>query len=109
MDWKDARTSTIELWQGISKAVDREDQVELLTEINAICDLCVAAHEEAPAALDRCQHCLAFQQFGGCREVNGLMSVKVVEKDWDGLRKMIDEFISLLESVDTPAGVSEGS
>lgn len=109
MEWREARESTIELWQGISRAVDREDQVELLTEINAICDLCVAAHEQSPAALDRCKHCLAYQQFGGCREVNGLMSVKVVEGDWDGLRKMIDEFISLLEGVETPAVSSDSS
>ena len=109
MDWQEARESTIELWQGIAKAVDRQDPVELLTEINAVCDLCFAAHEQAPAALDRCRHCLAFQQFGGCREVNGLMSEKVVEKDWDGLRELIDQFISLLEGLETPAAVPETS
>jgi hypothetical protein len=102
MEWVDAKAKTLSYWKDLREAIDREDEVELLTEINAISDLCQMANEEAPDRLQRCQHCLFYQQFGGCRETNAEMSLKVANHDWDGLRAMIDDFTQHLRAMKVP-------
>lgn len=71
--------------------INEPDELELLTEINAICALCEAANAEQPQTLTHCERCLAFQQFGGCRGVNLEMSERVIQKDWDALQDLIDQ------------------
>ena len=102
MEWADAKAKTLSFWKDLRLAIDREDEVELLTEINAICDLCQVAEEDAPDRLERCQHCLFYQQFGGCREINSEMSLKVAERDWDGLRGLVDDFMRHLREMEVP-------
>lgn len=104
MQWRQALDETITLWERIRDGIGSADELQLLSDINAVCSLCekadVEAHEEGGR---RCDHCLVLRQWGGCQEINGLMSEKVAEKDWDGLRELVDEFIRRLRSTAPPA------
>jgi hypothetical protein len=106
MDWEEARTGTLREWQRIRDSIGIAEEVELLSDINAVCDLCEVATEEAGEEGDRCASCLGFQQFGGCQEANLAMSEMVVDKNWDGLRDLVDDFIKALTSLDTGHGHS---
>lgn len=106
MNWNKARDETLDLWLRIRDLIDNPDELELLTEINAICALCDAANEQEPRDLTRCERCIAFRQFGGCHEINLEMSERVVEKDWDALRGLVDQFIHNLENLEVaPSGL----
>ena len=70
LKWRTARDETLVLWQNIRGMIDEPDEIELLTEINALCALCEVANAEEPKTLTCCERCLAYQQFGGCRGVN---------------------------------------
>jgi len=107
MTWQEARDQTLELWQKIRAMIDTPDELDLLTEVNAICALCDAANEQEPRDLSRCERCLAFQQFGGCQQINLEMSERIVEKDWPALRELVDRFIHNLESLEMPAEGAE--
>lgn len=112
MDWNQAMRSTIRQWEAIRDSIGSAHEIELLTEINAVCDLCEKARTEAcaetGAPFDRCQYCLAFQRFGGCQEISARMSEAVVEKDWPRLRHLVDETLHALTASQFPgsAGVS---
>lgn len=101
-DWKQARQQALGTWRDIRGSIGEADTLGLLTDINAVFALCDKAKEEAGGDADRCRYCLFYDQFGGCREVSGDMSEKVVEKDWEGLRELIDEFIAHLEELEVP-------
>lgn len=103
MDWQEARDGTLAVWRRIRDAIGTAEELELLTEINAVCDLCDVATAEAAGAPDRCGYCLAFQQVGGCRAASLAMSEMVVDRNWVGLRELVDDFIAELESVDLSA------
>jgi hypothetical protein len=102
MDWQTARDNTIRYWKDLRREIDTMEDVELLTEINAVNDLCVKANEEAHGDSDRCSFCLAYKQFGGCQAIALEMSECVVESRRDDLRILVDTFIAQLESVQTP-------
>lgn len=107
MQWREARDQTLEVWRGIRDSLGSEeeaaDRVELLTEINAVVDLCVKAREDSGGAfLERCNHCLAFQQFGGCKGISAEMSEAVVAGEEERLRGLIDQFIAQLETMELP-------
>ncbi|HVR28993.1 MAG TPA: hypothetical protein VMS86_05605 [Thermoanaerobaculia bacterium] len=104
MNWEDAKQSTLRLWRSIYDSVGEADPVALLTEINAISDLCAVAKEEAAVAhdLDKCHYCPAYQQFGGCRQVSALLSELVARRDWPELRVQISSFIQQLERMEAP-------
>lgn len=102
MDWKLARDETLDLWRTIRGMIDQPDELELLTEVNAICALCEAANQEGARDLTRCERCLAFQQFGGCQQINLEMSERIVARDWNGLRDLVDVFIHNLETLELP-------
>ncbi len=104
MSWQTARDETLVLWRKIRGMIDRPDEIALLTEVNAICALCEAAGEREPHDLTRCERCLAFQQFGGCRAINLEMSERIVERNWGSLRALVDDFIHHLETLEIPAG-----
>lgn len=103
MDWQQAKNGTLRQWLGIRDSIESEDEVRLLTEINAVCDLCDTARSEAPGPEERCDHCHFYQQFGGCQEINWTMTQRVTERDWDGLRALVDGFIAQLREMDRPA------
>lgn len=103
LDWVAARDGTLELWLGIRDLIDHPDELELLTQINVICDLCDAAQAAAPQVHGRCERCLAYQQFGGCAGINAEMSERVVAKDWEGLRVLVDRFIENLRNLEIPS------
>ncbi len=103
MNWDEARDRTLEQWRGLQDSFEARDEVELLAEINAICELCEVAKEKAAGQWGRCDYCLAQRQFGGCTGISLQMSERVVEGDWDGLRQLIDQFIANLESMTVPS------
>lgn len=108
MEWRQALDDTISLWERIRAGIGTADELQLLSDINAVCSLCeksdLEAHEEGGR---RCDHCLVFRQWGGCQGINGLMSEKVVEKDWDGLRRLVDDFIAELRETTTPPSAAD--
>lgn len=111
-NWQTAKQETLALWLRIREMVDDPDEIELLTEINAICALCEVAKADDSEVADseaddsevhgRCAHCLAYQQFGGCGAVNGEMSELVAERDWNGLSVMVDRFVESLRGLEVP-------
>jgi hypothetical protein len=104
LNWKEAQQKTLDMWRGIRAAIDREDELELLTEINAVCDLCeMAVEESGSGGVDRCDYCLHYQQFGGCQGVSLRMSEAVVSKEWQELRALVNDFIRQLEDLETPS------
>lgn len=106
MNWTEAIEGTVRQWNAIRNAIAEADEVELLTEINAVCDLCEKAEEEQGSGIGRCERCLFYQQFGGCKDLSARMSEAVVEKDWDRLRELIDETIRGLKSLTLPAAAT---
>ena len=103
MDWQQAKDNTIRYWRNLRDSIGRLNEVELLREINAVNDLCEKAKEEGHGQLDRCEHCIAYQQFGGCMGVSLQMSEKVVDGDLEGLRRLVSRFIGQLEDLKVPA------
>lgn len=99
MDWKEARDSTLVYWKELRDVLHEKDETELLTDINAVNDLCQKARNEADGAWGRCRFCIAYQQFGGCTGVSLRMSECVVDRDLAALRELVDWFIEQLESL----------
>lgn len=102
MTWTEAIEGTLRQWTAIRDSIGQADEVELLTEINAVVDLCEKAEAEEGSPFGRCRRCLFYQQFGGCQDICGRMSEAVVEKDWNRLRYLIDETINGLKSLNLP-------
>jgi hypothetical protein len=102
MSWNEARESTLRQWSTIRGLVGTADTVTLLTEINAVCDLCEKSDQVAGTGIGRCDYCLFYQQFGGCQEISARMSEAVVEKDWDKVRSLIDEMIGKMKTLELP-------
>lgn len=100
MDWAEAKATTLRLWLEIRDSLGTKDEVELLRDINAVCDLCEKANQEAAGRWGRCEYCIAHQQFGGCVGVSLRMSEAVVDRDEEKLRTLIDQFIENLETLD---------
>ena len=103
MTWKEAINGTVRQWTTIRDAIGVAEPVDLLAEINAVCDLCEKSEAEAGSAIERCRYCLFYQQFGGCQEMSGRMSEAVIEKDWDRLRLLVDQMIEGLGTLEAPA------
>lgn len=93
MTWKEAQEGTLRQWMAIRDAVGTADTVDLLTEINAVSDLCEKSDEVAGTPIGRCDYCLFYQQFGGCREVSARLSELVVEKRLDEVREVVGDMI----------------
>lgn len=102
MTWKEAQQGTIRQWENIRNAISRADTVELLTEINAVCDLCEKSEEESGTPIGRCDYCLFYQQFGGCREVSATLSELVVSGRLDEVRFIVDDMIRKTWSLALP-------
>ena len=100
MSWEEARDRELAHWSAVRDAIGTASQVELLTEINAADAFCERAREETADPAGLCSRCLFYQQFGGCRATGGRMSERVAERDWEGLREMVDEVIGRLRALD---------
>ena len=100
MSWEEARDRELAHWSTVRDAIGTASQVELLTEINAADAFCERAREETVDPAGLCARCLFYQQFGGCRATGGRMSESVAERDWEGLREMVDEVIGRLRALD---------
>jgi hypothetical protein len=101
MDWKEALDGTIRDWKQIRASIGSGEEVALLADINAECDLCRVASSASETSLHRCESCLGFQSFGGCHQANLAMTEMVIDKDWDRLRTLVDDFIVVLEDIET--------
>jgi len=105
VNWREARDLTLETWVALGESIGQKDELALLTEINAVCDLCSKARDEAGSdPTGRCEYCLFYQQFGGCHAVNEEMSERVVKGDWDGLRRLVHGFVADLRALELPPG-----
>jgi hypothetical protein len=93
MTWNEAKTGTIRQWEAIRDAIGSADTVELLTEINAVCDLCEKSDQEAGTPFGRCGYCLFYRQFGGCREISASLSELVVKGEMEEVRAIVDDMI----------------
>lgn len=102
MNWNEAIEGTLRQWSAIRDSISEADDVKLLTEINAVCDLCEKSEEEEGSGIGRCRRCLFYQQFGGCQDLSLKMSEAIVYKDWDRLRGLVDETIYGLETLKLP-------
>ena len=102
MTWKEAQEGTIRQWEGIRNAIGTADTVTLLTEINAVCDLCEKSEEVAGNPSQRCEYCLFYQQFGGCREVSARLSELTVEGRLAEVRTLVDDMIAKTAMMKVP-------
>lgn len=102
MTWQEAKDSTIQQWITIQSLIGCADTVELLTEINAVCDLCDKSEEVAGTPIGRCQSCLFLQQFGGCREVSAHLSELVVSGQLDEVRALVEGMIRATRRLQVP-------
>jgi hypothetical protein len=102
MNWNEAREGTLRQWNGIRDMVGNADPVALLTEINAVCDLCEKADQVAGTGIGRCQYCYFYQQFGGCLDVSARLSEAVVEKEWETVRALVDDMIVKMRKLELP-------
>lgn len=103
MSWEEARNRELAHWTAVHDAIGTAAPVELLTEINATDAFCDKAREVAGDPIDYCSRCLLYHQFGGCRDTSGRMSERVAQRDWEGLRAMVDELIAHLRGLAVPA------
>lgn len=104
MNWQEAKTNTLNVWLSIRDAIGEAESLDLLVEINAICDLCELAKQEADGQWGRCQYCPAYQQFGGCQQVCARLSEMVVDQKWDELNDEVESFIEKLSAMEVPTG-----
>ena len=102
MTWNEAKMGTIRQWEAVRDAIGVADTVELLTEINAVCDLCEKSEQEAGTPIGRCDYCLFYQQFGGCREVSATLSELVAAGRLDEVRVLVDDMIRKTEALALP-------
>ena len=104
MTWKEAQEGTIRQWESIRDAIGTADTVTLLTEINAVCDLCEKSDEvKGETPFGRCDYCLFYQQFGGCREVSARLSELTVDGRLDEVRALVDDMIAKTALMKVPA------
>ena len=95
MTWKEAKEGTIRQWTAIRDSIGTADTVTLLTDINAVCDLCQKSDEtKGDTPFGRCDYCLFYQQLGGCREVSARMSELTAENRLDEVRALVDDMIA---------------
>jgi len=104
MTWEEARKNMIATWLGIREDLTAEDlePLDLLSRINALNDFCQKAKEASGQSWGHCPNCMAYQQFGGCKEVSAEMSDRVAARDWEGLKTLVDGFIHNLETLVLP-------
>lgn len=102
MSWEEAKDRTIEAWRSIRESLTDGDVVELLRQINSVTDLCEKAKEQSHGESGRCDFCIAFQQFGGCMGISLRMSECAVDENKEELRRLMDQFVSQLESLQAP-------
>jgi hypothetical protein len=105
--WTDARTLTLAKWRDIQTALAEPDPLELITEINAVCSLCERAKAEAKlhGAWWPCRYCAAFEQFGGCADLQGRLTEAIVRSDWQRASALVAEAIADLEALELPPQV----
>lgn len=102
MTWKEAKEGTLRQWMAIRDLIGDTDTVTLLTEINAVCDLCEKTDEMAGTPYGRCDYCLFYQQFGGCREVSAQLSELVVANQLKDVRVLVDDMIRKTQELKVP-------
>lgn len=102
MNWKEAKEGTLRQWMAIRALIGTADTVTLLTEINAVCDLCEKTDEVAGTPFGRCDYCLFYQQFGGCREVSAELSELVASNQLYDVRALVDDMIRKARELQVP-------
>ncbi len=105
MDWHEAREQAVLRWEGLREAAGAMEETELLAELNAVFSLCEVADADLQAhggGPNHCRYCAFYQQFGGCKAISLEMSERCVERDWEGLQALIDQFLRELRLLKLP-------
>lgn len=104
MDWAQAKERTIRRWKEILVGVGQTETVELLRQVNEVCELCEKAQEEASTLgeLAPCPYCIAQQQVGGCIRIRAALSRCIIDEEWDRVRELMQGFLHDVESVNPP-------
>lgn len=107
MDWTQAKDRTVERWKEILAGVGETETVELLRQVNEICELCEKAQEKAlvQGELAPCPYCIAQQQVGGCIRIRAALSRSIIDEEWDRVREIMQGFLHDVESVEPPTEV----
>ncbi|MBI3098603.1 MAG: hypothetical protein HYY93_10230 [Planctomycetes bacterium] len=107
MDWTAAKDRTIQRWKEVLAGVGETETVELLRQVNEVCELCEKAQEKAQAKgeLAPCPYCIAQQQVGGCIRIRASLSRAIVDEEWARVREIMEGFLHDVESVVPPGEV----
>ncbi len=104
MDWQQARERTFEKWRRIRDGIGTGDPVELLAELNAVCDLCEKAREVAGRDGERCAHCVVFGTPESCKDARFEVGEALLDCDLEQARSLVEEVIERVRSAELPAG-----
>ena len=104
MDWEQARARSVAHWRRIQDAIGAAEPFALMQEVNAVIALCEMARRDARTHGDwrTCRYCLAFQQIGGCSELQREMMGALIARNWDHARQYAAHAIALLEGLEVP-------
>src|SRR5688500_4767046 len=104
MTWTEAKQQTVAQWRSLVERIGHDDVLDLLIELNAVTALCERARVDALQRGDsrKCQYCLAYEQLGGCGEVEEVLSEKLVSGEWDEARDLARRILGDLESLQVP-------
>lgn len=102
LEWEAARESVAEIWRRIHERAGTVDEIDLLTDINAVCDFCSVAKEASGNALDPCPYCPFYEQFGGCRAITLAIGERLVAGDRKGIAELAADFLDKLGRLELP-------
>lgn len=103
LEWQAARESVAEIWTRIRDGALSLDEVEMLTEINAVCDFCSVAKRASGGTLDPCPYCPFYEQFGGCQPITLAIGERLVAGDRQAIAEIASQFLADLERLELPA------
>lgn len=101
MEWKLALDATIAEWEVIRDNIGKANPVDLVTEINAVCELCDKASHEADQPGHRCRYCIVFGTDRGCRDLRLELTQSLLDEDWESSRAQVDEVLRIFRETAT--------
>jgi anti-anti-sigma factor len=119
--WAQARSATLARWTRILERVGTAGAEELVRDLTGLFALCHKAERDlqiagpGAAACTRCQFCPLFYQLGGtpaelgCGSALGRLLECAQARDWDGLRRGVEEIIGKIERMPLPEEAAHGA
>lgn len=103
--WDRARGQVIGRWRMILERIEACDEggvLELSNGMDEFCDEAIALKSEAAPGADagtRCLFCRGFLEMGGCLGLLGQVDQAVLSGKWDAARRLAEDYIVRLESI----------